>query len=186
VGLDVCQGVDGSFLLGGINCTVLSRTSDIQLTVQVPPGQGLNLNVDVQVQTRVSNTLLFGYAPPVINSISPDNGPTAGNVSITLYGTSFGSDDQVAGSAVVLVGSSPCNVTYHNHTVTVNFVITASPIAAVSIALINVATIAEPLFVPLLLSVCTGHCGCHRNRCWSGLLPNQSEPDHHHLQATIR
>jgi hypothetical protein len=109
-------GTHGYVIVGTKNATTLLRVSDTELQVQVPNGQGVNIPVTVNVAGRLSNSALFSYAAPIIQSISPANGPTIGNTSITLVGTSFGNEANAVNSAAVMLGGSTCTVTLHNDT----------------------------------------------------------------------
>jgi len=58
-------------------------------------------------------SMLYKYAAPVISTIDPPSGPTAGGITLTLTGTSFG--DGSHGSTTVTVNGANCPVTSFSH-----------------------------------------------------------------------
>jgi hypothetical protein len=75
------------------------------VTCTLPPGQGLNLPVDIVVNgLRSFITGTLSYDPPAITDIAPAHASAAGGTLVTITGTNFGSD------ALVTVGASPCPI----------------------------------------------------------------------------
>jgi large repetitive protein len=84
-------GVDPLVSFGSQSITPISfLASHTQLVIEAPPGQGTDIPVRVSLEGRVSAPQLFSYAPPVLSSITPSKGPSAGGTTITLTGSSFG------------------------------------------------------------------------------------------------
>lgn len=92
------------------------------ITCALPAGTGLNRQVFVQCSAMFSSPLpLVSYSPPVITklcgcdtpctraSLAINDCPRDGNVTIHLYGTSFGLQ-----GATVLVGSNTCDQVIHD------------------------------------------------------------------------
>src|SRR5205085_2059114 len=97
-------GTDGFVNVGGRLCVSTSITQHI-IQCTVPSGQGTSNLVQVFVSSQASNTVSYNYlAPSLSQPPSPSNGPTNGNVVITLTGSSFGS------SGTVTVGGNPCSI----------------------------------------------------------------------------
>jgi hypothetical protein len=103
---------DATVTVGGEDCAVNpAQHTHSLLRCSVPAGQGVSLQVVVTVAGQDSNVRFFGYSNPVVDSISPSQGPTSGQFTLTLTGSSFG---LVGGS--VQVGSSDCSITLQEHT----------------------------------------------------------------------
>jgi len=103
-------GVTGYVFVGGVACPVVNlQYSDSHIECQLPGGSGLINDVEVQRDDQQrSMTLNFEYLPPSIASISPANGPTAGNFSVIVIGDNLG----VASSRNVLtLGTGLCTPT---------------------------------------------------------------------------
>lgn len=68
--------------VGGQPCTnLILALAHTKLTCVVPPGQGTNILLTVNVVTKSgSSTSLFSYPPPIITSIIPSFAPTSGSV----------------------------------------------------------------------------------------------------------
>jgi hypothetical protein len=104
-------GASGAVVtVGGNACPVTTQTHT-SITCTVPAGVGANQPVRVTVGGQSSNTLGFTYTPPVLSSLSPTNGATAGGVPLVLTGSNFG-----ASGATVTVGGTACPVTAQSHT----------------------------------------------------------------------
>jgi hypothetical protein len=88
-------GTGGSVTIGGFPAaSVWSTQSQIQCVL--PAGQGSNLPVVVSVEGLPSTVAgSFNYNPPVITSVSPACGPTAGGATLTVTGTNFGTSGMV-------------------------------------------------------------------------------------------
>lgn len=80
---------------GGVASEAVNVNSQTQITALVPPAAKPG-TVDIQITTSVSTSPVsklskFKYdpAPPVITSITPNTGSTAGNTEITITGQGF-------------------------------------------------------------------------------------------------
>lgn len=94
--------------IDGQSCTVTAVSPAFtSLTAIVPPsltGTGLkDVQVIASLAGTVTNTAAYRYNPlPGFTGISPDNGPQAGNTTITITGSTF------RGNVQVLIGGVPC------------------------------------------------------------------------------
>jgi len=99
--------------VAGKPCAV-SAWGHSEIRCHMQPGQGINLNVVISVTGKVTNPALFSFARPTVTAITPANGPTKGDITLTLTGTSFGTPDTAAergeGNAVVTVAGLACPV----------------------------------------------------------------------------
>jgi hypothetical protein len=82
-------GLAPTATVGGSTINVTS-SSHTQIVGTLPAGQGINRPLIVTAALQVSTPFLLSYDPPVISSITPTNGPSAGGTTITLTGSSFG------------------------------------------------------------------------------------------------
>ena len=90
-------------MVGGKACTVTSESPE-QIECTLPPGTGASRPIRVQDDTgQASPPYPFAYAAPAITNITADSFPTAGGVTITIYGENFGPE---TGSPVVLVNDA--------------------------------------------------------------------------------
>jgi len=80
------------FLIGGTPATVVNRTSS-SARLQVPPGAAPGAVDVILSEANVPITTLPGhytYAPDlIVNSVSPDNGPTEGGTVLIIVGSGF-------------------------------------------------------------------------------------------------
>lgn len=87
--------------------TVLSTTG---ITAVTPPGEPGFVDVTVRNYENSEGTLPSGYlymAPPVVDSVTPGEGPTFGGEVVTIQGNFF------QAGAIILFGDAACtNVTY--------------------------------------------------------------------------
>jgi hypothetical protein len=105
--------------VGGAACPITSGGST-QIVCSLGPGAGAGLRVTVSARAEaVTSPVLFAYQPPVITSLGPATGPSAG-FTLTITGQNLFS------SASVTVGASPCRVNSVNPTFT-QIVCTAPP-----------------------------------------------------------
>lgn len=99
-------GTNPSVLFGSQTVTPISfLASHTQLVIEAPPGQGTDVPVRVSLEGRVSAPQLFSYAPPVLSSITPTTGPSAGGTTITLTGSSFGLSPTVTFGGVTVTST---------------------------------------------------------------------------------
>jgi hypothetical protein len=118
----------GATPAAGIN--VVSATELVAVT---PAGSAGSVDVVVTNPSSASGTLTNGYtysATPVLLSVSPAQGPTAGGNTVTLFGSNFTSPSAVyfgaaAGSSVTLISSTTLTVVAPSGTAgTVNVTLT--------------------------------------------------------------
>jgi large repetitive protein len=76
--------------VGGNTISLQPASTHTQLVGLLPAGQGTNLPLRVIVGGRISNSLSFSYDAPLLTSVSPATGATAGGSLITLTGSNFG------------------------------------------------------------------------------------------------
>ena len=103
-------GVSPSVSLGGRNVPLAVAATHTMLQVDLPAGEGADQAVVVTAGEQTSPAVFFNYAAPSITSISPGNGPTAGNIPITIHGQNFGL------SPVVSIGGKSAPVVAISHT----------------------------------------------------------------------
>ena len=88
--------------VGDYYATVLSVAPDgTEMTAVVPPKVGSNHGLVVITGPQSSNTWSFNYAAPILSSISPAFGSSAGSTTITLTGSLF---DLFPSNNTVLIG----------------------------------------------------------------------------------
>ncbi|GGK06157.1 hypothetical protein GCM10011583_42290 [Streptomyces camponoticapitis] len=83
---------------GSTNATSFTLNSDTQITAVSPPRAAGPVAVIVLHPTGNSNSVTFTYVVaqvPVVTSVAPSNGPTAGGTSVVLTGTGFTSATSV-------------------------------------------------------------------------------------------
>ena len=81
-------GTSPTVLFGGVTAQVQSA-SNTSITAVAPAGTGA-IQVAVVADGQESNGVPYTYLLPVIFSLSPDSGPTAGGNSVVITGTNFG------------------------------------------------------------------------------------------------
>lgn len=107
VGADLLRSVT----VGTAACPLLPSSSNhTQIVCTLPAGQGLGHVVGVEVDGQSSDTATFNYDPPSIDSITPGEAPTAGNIPITIVGQNFGT------AAAVTVDGNGCPLLGQSHT----------------------------------------------------------------------
>jgi len=77
----------GTVTLNSASTAVVSW-SQTQIVTTVSAGRGVNLNLVVTQSSR-TGTFSYSFAAPAITSITASSFPTAGNVPVTIAGTSF-------------------------------------------------------------------------------------------------
>jgi len=83
-------GLSGSVTVGGIAATNFTDWTHSQVVFLLPAGVGSNVPVVLTVGNQTSPAVGFNYNAPVIQTVNPTNGPTAGGTTLTLQGTDFG------------------------------------------------------------------------------------------------
>jgi IPT/TIG domain-containing protein len=95
---------------GGTPATGYTVNSPTQITAVAPAGTG-SVPVTVTGPGGVSNSAIYTYvASPVLTSLAPTQGPTAGGASVTLTGTNL------ASTTTVRFGSTPAAFTVLSNT----------------------------------------------------------------------
>ncbi len=101
-------GTSGTVTLGGMPCTV-TKWTQTQLSVLTPAGVGTNLTLQVTVSGQIATFNQFNYVAPVVTSLLPTHGSTAGGTSLTIQGTNFGTAGQV------IIGGVACVISNWNN-----------------------------------------------------------------------
>lgn len=83
-------GLEKTLRISGQAATILPGSSHTQVLFTLPAGQGTNIPLTLTAGEQTSPAAFFNYDAPSITSISPGNGPTAGNIPITIRGQNFG------------------------------------------------------------------------------------------------
>ena len=89
----------------GVPCTSFSVETPTSATCVTPPGKAGTASVVVRTASGANaSNKRFTYAvlPPVVKSVSPNSGTTAGGTSITITG------DNLTGATSILVGGKAC------------------------------------------------------------------------------
>ena len=94
--------------IGGNNCTSVNVVSSTQITCTTPAGNEGSARVFVRNPNGLTASSSFTYIgppPPIVTSISPATGPTAGGTSVTIIGNRFenGTTATIGGNACLLV-----------------------------------------------------------------------------------
>ncbi|MFE3884826.1 IPT/TIG domain-containing protein [Streptomyces lydicus] len=111
---------------GTTAATGFTVVSDSQITAVVPAGAAGPVDVTVTTAGGTSNGISYTYlAAPVVTTVVPNTGPTAGGITLTLTGTGFAQATQV------LIGSDPAGFTIVSDT---HIVVEALPGAAGPVA----------------------------------------------------
>ncbi|MGX7760475.1 IPT/TIG domain-containing protein [Streptomyces angustmyceticus] len=91
---------------GAIPATTFTVVSDSQITAVVPAGAAGLADVTVTTAGGTSNPVTYTYLPaPVVTTVVPNQGPTAGGITLTLTGTNL------AQTTKVLIGTDPAGYT---------------------------------------------------------------------------
>lgn len=91
--------------LGDTACTDTGWTSDTSISCRAVMGNSDLLNTIVSVATVTDARLAFSYDNPILQRLSPSNGPASGLTRITLNGDSFGPFDL---TPLVRIGATLC------------------------------------------------------------------------------
>lgn len=89
----------------GARCPVVQR-SHTQLTCTAPAGLGSDVIVHVVVADQTSNVATFSYAPPVVDSVTPNVFDAHASMQLTVAGRNFGT--QLPQHFAVTVDGRPC------------------------------------------------------------------------------
>ncbi|MFE3887705.1 beta strand repeat-containing protein [Streptomyces lydicus] len=128
-----------SVLFGGSPATVLTNTAT-QITVSAPAGVGA-VSVTVTTAGGTSNGLAYTYvaAPvPVLSSLSPASGPTAGGNVVTINGTNL------SGASSVKFGSNAATV-LTNSAGQITVIAPAGPPSSVNVTVTTAGGTSNPL-----------------------------------------
>ncbi|WP_336048191.1 IPT/TIG domain-containing protein, partial [Streptomyces sp. CA2R101] len=128
-----------SVLFGGSPATILTNTAT-QITVSAPAGAG-SVNVTVTTAGGTSNGLAYTYvaAPvPVISSLSPPSGPTAGGNVVTINGTNL------SGASSVKFGSNAATI-LTNTAGQITVIAPAGPPSSVNVTVTTAGGTSNPL-----------------------------------------
>jgi hypothetical protein len=94
----------------GTNPAQFATVSDTKISCTAPAGSG-SVGVTVTTPGGTSNSVTYTYLPgPVISSITPNQGPTAGGNTVTLTGTNLSS------ATAVTFGSHSATITGNTST----------------------------------------------------------------------
>jgi hypothetical protein len=112
-------GVATAYVLpGGSSIVPSDSQTDSSLVFTMPSGSGL-ITVSLSANQQISNNSLpFLYDPPVISTMTPATGPTAGGTSVTLVGAGFGVSGNVKFAGIdlptsVITSYSPTQVVFN-------------------------------------------------------------------------
>ena len=102
------------------NGVVVANTADPvfpggKLFITSPAGFGAGRAIIVTASGQSSNSAIFDYDPPAPTTVSPANGPTLGNIPITVTGSNFGANPTISIGGVataVLAGSTDGNLVF--------------------------------------------------------------------------
>ncbi len=119
--------------------------SSTKITATSPAGTG-TVNVTVTTTGGVSNGVAYTYVPtPVISSLTPGQGPTAGANTVTIAGTNL------AGATAVQFGTSPATITGNTST-QVTVTVPAAAAAPADVTVTTAGGTSNPLpyyYIPL-------------------------------------
>ncbi len=82
-------GTNGTLFFNGLPISTTGYNQS-QIKFMLPAGQGVSNTISVDVSGQLSPNAYFNYGVPGITSVSPNHGPAAGGVEITVGGTNFG------------------------------------------------------------------------------------------------
>ena len=95
VGTDFGVSGTNTITVNGVECVFVSQTTtgtgnlDDRIICTAPNGSRANQPVMLMTGSQYSNVLLASYAAPIITSVSPVVGVTAGNTAFTINGSGF-------------------------------------------------------------------------------------------------
>ncbi len=102
-------GTSATVTLGGQTCPVTSQTHS-QIVCTAPPNEGTGLQIQAIVANVASNVVSYSYDAPVLSTVNPTTGGTAGGYLVTVTGTNFGLSGQVR------INSASCATSTRSHT----------------------------------------------------------------------
>ena len=107
-------GTESFVSIGGTNAPLLEGSSEGQLVVNLPAGQGVCEVVVYSPDGRQSDPLVFTYFGPLIESVTSTSTPTSGNVPVTIAGQNFGPASTVTlgGNPVTVVSTSNTQIVF--------------------------------------------------------------------------
>jgi hypothetical protein len=117
------------------NC-VVAEANFTHILCVLPAGVGVNKQLIVTVDGQASSARNVNYRSPVLSSISPTNGSTAGGYELTLIGTGFGPGGTLAGTVYMDTTIAPLD--YNQYTDT-SVIVTVPEGSGSNSLLINVA-----------------------------------------------
>ena len=95
-------------------CQKVAWVSSTAVTCTVPSGVGAGLDVEVRLGQQPPEVYrafgLFSYAAPVVASVAPRVGNSAGGLPVTILGSNFGASDS---DPTAYVGSTACSRTLY-------------------------------------------------------------------------
>ncbi len=83
-------GINPLVFVNGVQTTIQPGNTHSSLIFNVPVGNGASNLVIVSVGGQISNPLTLSYPAPIISTILPSSGPTAGGYEATITGTNLG------------------------------------------------------------------------------------------------
>ena len=112
------EGAGRTIFVGDTACLSTTYSSHTQASCSVPPGIGKNHMVRMSVSapggtqdsspTSAAPDLRFSFGNPTVSTIKAGNGPTSGEIVLTLSGANFGTFQS---SPVASVGGTRCLIT---------------------------------------------------------------------------
>lgn len=102
-----------SVTFAGVNAVDVTVVNDTTITATSPAGTAGSSSVLVTTPggTNAANTLFTYIGPPVVTSISPNSGPSAGGTNVTITGTGL-----TGATAVTIGGVAATSITVVNST----------------------------------------------------------------------
>jgi len=101
-------GREGAVIVDGQQAEIL-KWEKTKILCVLPPGQGENLEVQVESEGQTTESVAFSYLPPSLGGVDPASGPTQGGTELTLTGKNFGIEGGV------VVGGNLCEIISWDH-----------------------------------------------------------------------
>ena len=102
-------GATGATVTIGGQAAPVTAQTHTEITCTLPPGEGVNRSVVVNLAGQSSAAALFSYNAPFIGSITPSRGLASQPTEVTLTGSNFGLNP------AVYFGAAPASITFRNH-----------------------------------------------------------------------